>query len=142
MRFTCLKEIAMSLHEVRSLPETFRRIRLELARERGRPEGDPGIGYTLIAPIEDDGRLNAEEAHRHREACKVVRFHAGDETDIGYLRRRPGGSWAFHYDFSDGAEDDDPGYRLGDHRFVIGEYVTIIEDEGEHTYRITSVERL
>jgi hypothetical protein len=142
LRFTFVQEATMSLHEARSLPETFRRIRLERAREPGRPAGDSSIGYTLIAPIGDDGRLDAGEVHRHREACKVVRFHAGDEVEIGYLRRRPGGSWAFHYDFSDGAEDDDPGYRLGDHRFVTGEYVTIIEDEGEHTYRIASVERL
>ena len=132
----------MSLNEAGSLPETFRRIRLELAREPRRPAGDHRIGYTLVAPIDDDGRLDAEEAHRHRAACRVVRFHAGDEAEVGYLRRRPGGSWAFHYDFSDGAEDDDPGYRLGHHRFVTGEYVTIFEDEGEHTYRIASVERL
>lgn len=132
----------MSLHQVKHLPDAFRRIRLELAREPGRPEGAAGIGYTIIAPIDENGRLDAEEVHHHREACKVVHFHAGEETEIGYLRRRPGGSWAFHYDFADGSEDDDPGYRLGDHRFVVGEYVTIMEDEGEHTYRITSVERL
>lgn len=132
----------MTLHEATSLPETFRRIRLELAREPGRPAGDPGVGYTLIAPIDEEGRLDAVEAQRYRESCKVVRFHAGEESDIGYLRRRPGGSWAFHYDFEGGGEDDDPGYRLGDHRFVVGEYVTIFEDEGEHTYRIAAVQRL
>ncbi len=129
----------MSLDE--ALPETFRRIRLELAREPGRPSGDPGIGYTLVAPLDVQGRLDAEEVRRHREACKVVRFHRGEESDVGYLKRRPGGSWAFHYDFTDG-DDDDPGYRLGEHRFVVGEYVTIAEDEGMHTYRIASVEPL
>lgn len=59
----------------------------------------------------------------------------------GYLRRRPGGSWALHYDLEAG-EDDDPGYRFGEHRFVPGEYVTIMEDAGEHTYRIIAVQRL
>lgn len=132
----------MSLHDAARLPDTFRRIRLELAREPGRPMGDPGVGYTLIAPINAAGLLDADEALRHREACKVVRFHAGEESDVGYLRRRPGGSWAFHYNFEDGAEDDDPGFRLGDHSFVVGEYVTIFEDEGAHTYRIAAVERV
>jgi hypothetical protein len=140
--FTFMQEATMSLHDTASLPDTFRRIRLELAREPGRPMGDSGIGYALVAPIDEEGRLDADEAQRHRRACKVVRFRAGEESDVGYLRRRPGGSWAFHYDFEDGGEDDDPGYRLGDHRFVIGEYVTIFEDEGAHTYRIAAVERV
>jgi len=115
---------------------------MELAREPGKPLGDPGVGYTLVAPIDQEGRLDAGEVQRHREACKVVRFRAGEESDVGYLRRRPGGSWAFHYEFEDGDEDDDAGYRLGDHRFVVGEYVTIVEDDGMHTYRIAAVERL
>jgi hypothetical protein len=32
-----------------SLPQQFRQIRLELAREPGHPEGDSGIGYIVIA---------------------------------------------------------------------------------------------
>jgi hypothetical protein len=124
------------------LPTNFRSIRLELAREPGHPEGDPHIGYTVVAPLEEDGRLDIETARAHKESCRVVRFHAAREHEEGYLRRRPGGSWAFHYDFDDGGEDDDPAYRLGEHRFVYGEYVTIQEDEGEHTYRVVSVEPL
>jgi len=34
------------------LPVCFRRIRLELAREKGHPEGSASIGYTLLAPID------------------------------------------------------------------------------------------
>ena len=124
------------------LPANFRSIRLELAREPRHPEGDSHIGYTVVAPLEKDGRLDIEAARAYGQACRVVRFHATREHEEGYLRRRPGGSWAFHYDFDDGAEDDDPAYRLGDHRFVYGEYVTIHEDEGEHTYRVVSVEPL
>lgn len=124
------------------LPANFRSIRLELAREPRHPEGDSHIGYTVVAPLEKDGRLDIETARAYKEACRVVRFHAAREHEEGYLRRRPGGSWAFHYEFDDGAEDDDPAYRLGDHRFVYGEYVTIYEDEGEHTYRVVSVEPL
>jgi hypothetical protein len=125
-----------------ALPRAFRRIRLELARERGHPSGDALTGYTLVAPIDEDGRLDAELAREFREACQVVRFRRAAESDAGVLRRRPGGSWAIHYDFSGGVEDDDPGYRLGEHRFAVGEYVTIAEDDGPHTYRVVSVEPL
>lgn len=124
------------------LPENFRRIRFELAREPRHPEGDAHIGYTVLAPLDKDGRLDVETARLHKEDCRVMRFHAGRDDEDGYLRRRPGGSWAFHYDFDHGGEDDDPAYRLGDHRFVYGEYVTIVEDEGEHTYRVIKVEPL
>jgi hypothetical protein len=132
----------MTALAVESLPQNFRRIRLELAREPRHPEGDPRIGYTVLAPLDKEGRLDVETARTHKQDCRVVRFHAGRDHEDGYLRRRPGGSWAFHYDFDDGGEDDDPAYRLGDHRFVYGEYVTIIEDEGDHTYRVTKVEPL
>jgi hypothetical protein len=132
----------MTALAVESLPQNFRRIRLELAREPRHPEGDAQIGYTVLAPLDKEGRLDVETARTHKQDCRVVRFHAGRDHEDGYLRRRPGGSWAFHYDFDDGGEDDDPAYRLGDHRFVYGEYVTIIEDEGDHTYRVTKVEPL
>jgi hypothetical protein len=122
-----------------ALPNTFRRIRLERAREPGHPEGDRRIGYTITAPLLADGRLDVETARAHRGECRVIRFHEGRDSDEGYLRRRPGGSWALHYDFDDGEDDDDPGYRLGDHRFVPGEYVTFIEDDAAHTYRVVSV---
>ncbi len=124
------------------LPTNFRSIRLELAREPSHPEGSSRIGYTVIAPLDKEGRLDVETAREYKQECRVVRFHAGRELEEGYLRRRPGGSWAFHYDFDDGDEDDDPAYRLGEHRFVGGEYVTIQEDEGEHTYRVISAEPL
>ena len=123
------------------LPDTFRRIRLELAREPRHPEGDAHIGYSIIAPLDSEGRLDALTWRDFKQECRVVRFHAAGDED-GYLRRRPGGSWAFHYEFEDGGEDDDPVYRLGDHRFVHGEYVTIDEDDAAHTYRVAKVDRL
>lgn len=126
-----------------SLPHAFRRIRLELAREPGHPEGDRGIGYTIVAPLQGDGRLDVELARSHRDDCSVVKFHRGADSEFGHLRRRPGGSWSFHYELPDESEDDDPAYRLEQHRFVPGEYVTIAEDEGgAHTYRVITVEPL
>lgn len=125
-----------------NLPASFRRIRLELAREPQHPGGDAATGYVILAPLDADGRLDAAIANEHRSACRVARLRPGAEPEKGYLRRRPGGSWALHYDFADGTDDDDPGYRLGEHRFAAGEYVTINEDNGAHTYRVTSVQKL
>ncbi|MGD9814977.1 MAG: hypothetical protein AB7Q23_07240 [Hyphomonadaceae bacterium] len=122
------------------LPTNFRRIRLELAREPGHPEGASDTGYTLVAPLDREGRLDADAWRDHKEACRVVKFGGGGENETGFLRRRPGGSWAFHYDLADGGADDDPGYRLGAHRFVLGEYVTILDDDGAHTFRVVSVQ--
>lgn len=130
----------MNAAATKTLPDAFRRIRLELAREPGHPEGAADIGYTVLAPLTAEGKLDAPTARAFKEDCRVVRFRDGHDPDAGYLRRRPGGSWAFHYDLDDGAEDDDPAYRLGEHRFVPGEYVTIQEDEGAHTYRVVSVQ--
>ena len=132
----------MTAAAAQTLPANFRRIRLELAREPRHPEGDARIGYTMIAPLDAEGRLDADTWRNFKQDCRVVRFHAVEDKEEGYLRRRPRGSWAFHYEFEDGGEDDDPAYRLGEHRFVDGEYVTVEEDEGVHTYRVAQVERL
>jgi hypothetical protein len=125
-----------------ALPEQFRCIRLQRAREVGHPEGDRDIGYVIIAPLMSDGRLDPELAHSYREHCTVARFRPDTEVMHGRLRRRPGGSWAFHYDLPDHTEDEDAGYRLGDHRFAPGEYVTIAEDDAAHTYRVIAVETI
>lgn len=121
------------------LPHNFRRIRLELAREPGHPMGSAQIGYTLLVPLDANDRIDPETWKTHRDASRVVRFRPDEEDDVGHLVRKPGGSWALHYDVS-GDEDDEAGYRFGDERFVVGEYVSIREDDGMHTFRVVSVE--
>jgi hypothetical protein len=132
----------MSTSAELKLPANFRRIRLELAREPGHPQGEAGIGYTMVAPLTSNGLLDIETARHFREQCKVIRFRRGEDSVEGYLRRKPGGWWAFHYDLGGGAEDDDPGFRFEQHRFNPGDYVTVMEDEGAHTYRVVSAEPL
>ena len=49
-------------------------------------------------------------------------------------------SWWFDYDQEDLA-DDEPIYRLGDHRFAVGEYVTVTDEEGRPlTYKVVEVQ--
>jgi hypothetical protein len=125
-----------------SLPHEFRQIRLELAREPGHPGGSNATGYDVIAPLDGSDRLSADIWRTHKDACRVRRFHEGEDDHVGHLARRPGGAWYFDYDESR-AEDDETGHRLGDERFVLGEYVSVKDEHGRmHTYRVVSVRPL
>jgi hypothetical protein len=120
-----------------SLPANFKRVRLELAREPGHPAGEHDIGYQFVVPLDAAGRVDGDLWREHKSACKVVRFRPDEELDVGHLVRR-GGGWAFHYDI-DGDEDDETGFRFADHVFRPGEYVSIREDSGMHTFRVAAV---
>jgi hypothetical protein len=125
------------------LPRAFRKIRLELAREKGHPAGSSGYGYTLVAPLNAERRIDTELWKSHRDACRVVRFRPTGDDEVGHLVHRPGGSqggtWAFRYDIR-GNDSDEAGYHFQDERFEIGEYVSIREASAMHTYRVVSVE--
>lgn len=121
------------------LPHGFHKIRMELAREKGFPEGSRNIGYSFTAPLKADGRIDAELWSKHRDACRVVKFHLDEADEVGHLVHRPGGSWAFRYDIS-GSDDDEAGYRFADEKFEPGEYISVREDDGLHTFRVVSVE--
>ena len=116
------------------------KIRLELARDHDHPAGSAAVGYEFVAPLDKDGKIDPDEWHKRRANCRVRRFRPQEADDIGHLIRKPGGSWAFHYDIETDEEDDEAGYRFGDHAFMIGEYVSIREDEGLRTYRVVSVQ--
>lgn len=115
------------------------RIRLELARDRDRPEGDPRRGYEFLAPLDDAGHLDAGRWHAVAQRCEVTRFWDGELTELGRLVRHADGVWAFDYD-PDDEEDDEPGYRFAAHVFRPGEYVSIREHDGAtRTFRVAAV---
>jgi hypothetical protein len=119
------------------LPD-FHRVRLELAREPGHPDGSRNTGYELVAPLDREARLSPDLWKKHRDACTVRRFQEGEDDLNGRLGRKPGGAWYFDYDV-----DDEAGYRLGAERFVPGEYISIADGLGRmHTYRVVSVQPL
>jgi len=119
---------------------TIKKIRLELARDQEFPQGSAQHGYEFTAPLDGDGRISADEWHEHRDRCRVKRFWAGEASEAGHLVRKPGGSWAFHYDVNGDPDDDETGYRFGNHVFVPGEYVSIREHDDElRTFRVISV---
>lgn len=116
---------------------TLTRIIMRLARNPDYPEGDEHQGYTIVAPVDSQGRLEAEAWKDARQDCTVRRFKPGEEQDAdGWLTHR-GGRWFFRYDEPEEG-DDEPVYRLGDHRLAVGDYVTIHETSGRDlTYRVT-----
>ncbi len=115
------------------------RIVMRLARNPGTEfaDGDDHRGYALVAPLTADGRLD-EHAFREHRADSVVRRFAPDEDPVeGRLARR-GERWFFDYGNDD--EADEPLYRVGEHRFAVGEYVSITDEDGRLlTYKVTDV---
>ena len=52
----------------------LKRIRLQLARSKEFPSGSARHGYEIVAPLDDQGHIDAEEWNRQRAACQVRRF--------------------------------------------------------------------
>lgn len=118
----------------------LKKVRLELARNPQHPEGNPNIGYEFVAPLDGGDRIDVEQWRTNRSRCRVVRFNRDAEEEIGHLVRKPGGSWGFHYDIHGGSEMDDSGYRFGEHKFSVGEYVSLREEDDElRTYKVARV---
>jgi hypothetical protein len=128
---------------VTTLPHTFKRIRLNLARSKEFPQGSDKRGYEFVAPLDAQGHINAAEWKKEKQHCRVRRFWEGADDEIGQVEHRPGGPeharWVFDYN-PKRADDDESGYRFGAHAFRQGEYVSIRSGNGEtHTFQVASV---
>ena len=123
----------------KDLPDNFRLILLQLAREAGHPEGDPKHGYDLLAPLDEEGKIIGAVYRRAPAACRVRRFRPGEEDAVGKLVHGPGGAWLIDYGRSVHAASE-RGFHFRDERFRVGEYVSIREDDGRmHTFRVSAV---
>ena len=101
--------------------------------------GDDHRGYALTAPLTADGHLDEAAYGKAQDACTVRRF-APDEDPIDGRLARKGQRWFFDYDEDDVA-DDEPVHRLGQHRFAVGEYVTVTDEDGRPlTYKVVEVQ--
>jgi hypothetical protein len=125
--------------ETNALTQKFSHVRLVLARGKGHPEGDSENGYDLLVPLDAEGRLDPAEWKTHQSSCRVRRFRPGREDRIGHLRRKPGGQW--YFDYVEGDDDDEIGFRLGEERFVTGEYVSIRCDNSMRVFQVAQVEK-
>jgi hypothetical protein len=121
----------------------LQRIRLELARDHEFPEGSRDRGYEFAAPLDANGHIDPVAWKAARARCRVKRFWGHQPAEVGHLVRKRGGSWAFHYDVNGRTDDDESGYRFGEHAFRPGEYVSIKEHDGVlRTFRVTRVAEL
>ena len=132
----------METAPVTTLPHSFKRIRLNLARSAEFPNGSSRHGYEFVAPLDAEGRIDVEAWRKDREHCGVRRFWEGEDDQIGLLEHKPGGPhgrWIFDYDPKD-VDDDESGFRFESHAFRQGDYVSIRGEDGEmHTYQVMSV---
>lgn len=118
----------------------LKKIRLELARDAGFPNGSAEHGYEFTAPLDAQGHIDAEGWRRGRKHCRVRRFWAGEDDELGHLARTRGGTWTFRYDISGDPDEDEAGFKFDAHRFAEGEYVSLREQDGEmRTFRVISV---
>lgn len=119
------------------------RVILRLGRnpEAGFPDGSDDHGYVLVAPLDNDGRLDSERWRDNKEACTVRRFHPHEPAATGWLRHR-GDNWYFWYDEADEGPEE-PLFRLASHRLAPGEYVTVREGHGDPlTFRVAEALRV
>ena len=106
---------------------TLMRIRLELARTQGFPDGSADHGYEFVAPITRDGHLDAAAWQAVKSRCTVRRFW-GNEDEMTGLLRHLGHGWRF--DYRGHEEDDEPFFKLDKHSLVPGAYVSLTEHDG------------
>jgi hypothetical protein len=127
-------------------PASLKRITLTLARSKDFPNGSSQIGYDLIAPLDNHGHIDLSAWKKHRTACIVRHFFAGEDDKTGLLVHKAGGvehgRWVFDYDVTSD-DDDEADFLFGQHAFLPGEYVSIRDAAGAmHTFAVKSVTSL
>lgn len=115
------------------------RIVMRLARNPGTEfaDGDDHRGYTLTAPLTAEGKIDEAALKALKDGAPVRHFAPEEDALEGRLGRK-GERWFF--DFGDALDAEEPLYRLGEHRFAVGEYVSITDEDGRLlTYKITDI---
>ena len=116
------------------------RIVMRLARNPGTEfaDGDDHRGYALVAPLNGDGLIDETAYKASKGGCTVRRFAPDEDPQEGRLARK-GTNWFF--DYADGQEDDEAVHRLGEHKFAVGEYVSIADEDGRLlAYKVTDIQ--
>jgi hypothetical protein len=126
-------------------PIPLRKVTLYAARSKEFPEGSIRHGYDFVAPLRDDGHIDLDAWKHHRGECFAHRFWPNEPTLQGLLVHRAGGrggsTWAFEWKTSRrDADEEEEGFRFGDHTFNVGDYVSVREPDGPLlTFRVNSV---
>jgi len=114
------------------------KIRLELGRMEGFPQGSSIRGYVFTAPLTDAGHIDALAWKSARQDCKVMRYWADEPVQHGLLRH-VGQGWRFDYE-ARRSDDDEPFFKLDRHVIKPGNYVSVTEqDRVQRPFKIVSV---
>jgi hypothetical protein len=114
---------------------TLSLIRLELGRTEEFPQGSRQHGYEFVAPLTKEGHVDAAAWRETKKRCWVRRFWGRDRDEHGMLKH-VGHGWRFDYGFV--AESDEPFFKLDQHAFAAGNYVSIREHDGvTRPFRVT-----
>lgn len=116
----------------------LKQVRLELARTKEFPGGNPRCGYEFTAPLTSDGHLDLALYQREKAACRVRRFWEGEKVEEGVLMHLGKDRWVFSY--APGEDDDEPAFKFDRHSFLPGEYVSLTEHDGvTRPFKVVSV---
>lgn len=117
---------------------SLNRIRLELTRTADFPMGSCWHGYEFIAPLTEDGRVDASAWSGVKELCHVRRFWGDNPEEHGQFVHS-GLGWCFEYPKSHWISKESI-FKLDRHRFTPGGYVTITEPNGEqYPFRVVAM---
>lgn len=123
----------------------FHHISLRLAPTPQCPKGCDNCGYEIIAPLDRDGLLNADELNGNEHLCTVEHFAPGEARRYGRLvhrlgEGRHGGMWAFDYGLSKCCDDEDL-YGIEQISFEVDAIVPLRDCHGAfQPFRVTSLE--
>ncbi len=122
----------------------LKRVTLQAARSKRFPDGSIRHGYDFFAPLTADGHIDLEAWKPRRGECFAHRFWGDDPEQHGLLVHKAGGlggsTWSFELGAGATLDEEDDGFRFGDHPFREGEYVSIRDEDGELvTFRVVSV---
>jgi len=120
---------------------TLYHVHMQLARTPDFPEGSKDHGYDLILPLTSEQRFDARAWKAQSGGGKVRRFWGSEEPRNGLLRHA-GHQWFVDYDMKVEG-DEEPFFKLENHKIMQGEYLSLNDADGEtHTFLITSVTAL
>jgi hypothetical protein len=90
--------------------------------------------------LTEEGLIDARRLRRRPARAQVHRYWEGERPTSGYVIATPAG-WAFSYER--GADDDERVFHLETHPLRPGDYVTIVDPEGERLpMRVASAQPL
>lgn len=112
-------------------------VRLELARTPGYPEGSPEHAFLVRLPIGENGAVQADLLKQPLMQPSVRRIWPGESEKTGVIIPKDDG-WVFSYEPGD--DDDEPLFRLNDHKLKMGDYLTIFEQGEALPFKVVCVE--